>query len=283
LAPIGYANENTPVVGVAMGPGDRGPLALHVLLREEVPEFLAALAGLAWLEPFEIQRLVIGDTRAIARPTLGGDSLGEGVHGGRSGTFGCLVEDPMGDPYLVSCNHVIAGLNSRKRGIDLVWQPSSSDGGGPRSQIGVLHDFAPIVFGGTTPNSIDAALVKPDDARDASSGIRSLGPVNGTLSPIPYRLKVHKMGWKTNLTDGTFLYRTNFIHKYATAGDALFENQLGIVGSRQAFSDDGDSGAMVLTDTGEAVGLLFVDAPDISMSFANPARDVFDYFGVTPV
>ena len=280
---IGVPQDFRPVVGVALRFENEGEKTVCVFVAKELKGLPEVLADALNLRRFRIEQVVTGAIVPNARPAIGSDSLGEGVKGGSSGTFGCLVEDAVGEKFILSCNHVMSKVNSGVKGVDPVWQPSSRDGGSGSDRIGVFSDFAPIVFGGIVANEIDAALAKPDDTSCATGGLRGLGQINGTSSPTPYRSPVEKVGWKTKHTKGTMLYRTSFVQHYPGYGDALFEDQLGIVGLAGRFSDNGDSGSIVVNTAHEAVGLVFADAPDINMTFANPIRKVFNYFGISPV
>lgn len=283
LSAFDYSNESSPVVGVALGPNDKDALAITVFLRVNVDGFVRFLSESLRLQEFPLLQLTTGTINPSSRPAVGGESIGEGAKKGQSGTFGCLVEDAVGARFLLSCNHVLCKLNSGARGSDPVWQPSSKDGGTASDRIGVLHDFAPITLGGVIVNHIDAALALPDDASQVIDGLVRIGTIQGTAPSIPYRMPVSKVGSNTKYTEGHFLYRTDFIQSYPGFGDALFERQVGIVGTHGDFSKDGDSGALVVNSKKEAVGLVFADAAEINMSFANPVYQVFDYFGVSPV
>jgi hypothetical protein len=250
--------------------------------RQDIDGFSVAIRDILQLRDFRITQRTTGEIVLNSRPALGGDSLGEGAFGGESGTFGCLVEDAANNPFLLTCNHVLSDANNGKSG-DPVWQPSEKDGGSPASQIGILHDFAPIKFGGVAVNYIDAALVRPINQSDVGGGLRRLGQINGTAAALSYKTPVEKVGWKTKYTKGTYLYKTSFSQSYPGGRDALFLDQLGIVGLTGDFSRDGDSGSLVVNNNREAVGLVFAEASDINMTFANPIKKVFNYFGVTPV
>lgn len=283
LKSAGVTPTESPVNGVALGIEEDGVPAITLLLREDFPEFSLAISGLLELTEFRIRQLVIGETTLNNRPALGGESLGAGATHGESGTFGCLVEDAARDQYILSCHHVLSPLNGGRAGLDPIWQPSSKDGGTSTDEIGVLYAFAPIVFGGFVPNDFDAALAKPTAYSDVTSGLLSLGYVSGTCSSLPYRTAVEKYGWRTKHTKGTFLFKTSYLQHYPGHGDALFRDQLGIVGWTSAFSKGGDSGSLVINGSREAVGLVFAEASDIDMTFANPIDKIFNYFGVTPV
>lgn len=282
LSKFNFSPRETPVIGVALSLEEKGSMEISIFLRKEIHGFSEFLTETLKLRDFRVRQHTTGIISASGRPTVGGESLGEGATNGKSGTFGCLVEDAAGDHFLLSCNHVLSDVNSGNKGNDVVWQPSFKDGGRAKDRIGILHDFAHINIGGVQSNEIDAALAKPDIPSDAKDGLRTIGTINGTASHFPYRMSVEKIGWKTNQTSGTFLYRTSFINHYKGHGDALFEDQLGIVGTTGKFSEDGDSGAVVINGKKEAVGLVFANAADIDMTFANRINKVFSYFGVTP-
>ncbi|HXL63721.1 MAG TPA: hypothetical protein VN938_01550 [Xanthobacteraceae bacterium] len=63
----------------------------------------------------------------------------------------------------------------------------------------------------------------------------------------------------------------------------MFERQLGIVTSRGLFSDQGDSGAIVLDMNDAAVGLVANGSSLNKVSFANPIEPILRHFGVAPV
>lgn len=283
LGQFGFTPKSSPINGVSLTLEDNGELGVCIFLEKEVEGLSGFLMKEMNIEKFPIHQLVIGRTRITGRPAVGGESLGEGRYRGQSGTFGCLVEDAAGSKSILTCNHVVSEVNKGIIGSDVIWQPSHGDGGTGADKIGMLHDFSKIAFGGIVPNQIDAALAVPDSQGDVAGGIMSLGTINGTASKVSYRTSVEKYGWKTKKTDGHFLYLTSFIQNYPGHGDALFVDQLGIVGSMGAFSNDGDSGSLVINSHHEAVGLIFADSPDTGITFANPISQVFNYFGVAPV
>jgi hypothetical protein len=282
LESFGLNVYESPVNGISIGIDRNRELSLFIFLEYQAEGLAEYLSESLHLKEFRLQQLVIGKTRTTSRPAEGGDSLGQGVPFGNSGTFGCLVEDAAGDERLLSCAHVLSDINSGNIGLDEVWQPSAKAGGSYADRIGVLADYAPIQIGGVVPNMIDAALADPYQTGDVIDGIKTLGAINGTATSIPYRQSVQKYGWKTKKTDGRIIFRTSFLQNYPGIGDALFVDQLGIVGSTGYFSDDGDSGSLVLNDRNEAVGLIFADSPDTGITFANPISEVFNYFGVIP-
>src|SRR6185503_18251972 len=116
---------------------ENGRFVVYILLIHDVPGFSTAVRETLGLLDFPIQQLVTGSIVLTVRPSRGGESIGEGKPHGESGTFGCLVEDSAGDPFILSCHHVLAQLNAGTKGVDPVWQPSFKDGGTAKDQIGV--------------------------------------------------------------------------------------------------------------------------------------------------
>jgi hypothetical protein len=280
LGNFGYEPADSPIVGVALHKNDKGTFEVFLFLTKSIKGIAGSVADFLQVGEVPIRDLVTGRIRPTSRPAIGGESLGEGASSGESGTFGALVKDAAGKELLLTCNHVVALANAGVKGASVIWQPSAKDGGTSTDRIGILHDIEPLAIGGTVANAFDAAVVEPDATHFAKAGLKVLGALAGTAGGLGYRTSVRKYGWKTSRTDGTFLYRTSFVQHYAGVGDALFVDQLGIVGTHGNFSDGGDSGAIVVNTSQEVVGLLFADAPDISMSFASPIQPVLTRFGI---
>ncbi len=89
------------------------------------------------------------------RPAQPGASIGH--YQTTAGTFGAVVWDRRtGEPYILSCNHVLAnatsGHDGRAKVGDPVVQPGAADGGTvERDQIAVLERFVPIRMSGRVP------------------------------------------------------------------------------------------------------------------------------------
>jgi hypothetical protein len=224
-----------------------------------------------------------GIIHTCTRPVQGGDSIGR--PGGPTGTCACLVEDAqtIGRQYLLTCNHVVAGLNKGRKMKDEVWQPSEEDGGSMADRIGILANFKRISFGSESSNLIDAAICKPDHVNDIRSGLRRLGPVLGYVPKPQLNTAVKKEGRSSGVTRGKLrLKNLTHIVRYDSGEEAIFEEQLGIIGTDEAgpFATRGDSGALVIDESGNAVGLLFAVAGGVDISFANPIKTVLDEFRV---
>ena len=275
--------ERPPIVGVGVGETDNGNPRIEFLTT--VPDEALMVPNLLYsLQiqkiPFQVTRT--GRIRACARPARGGDSIGH--PNGITGTLGALVEDKNHRKFILSCNHVIADVNRGNKGADEIWQPGKKDGGKAKDKIGTLHDFKTLNLGGTVPNDIDAAICTEASPGTVAAGIRSLGTITGIDANPPLRTKVRKEGRTTKVTAGVLrIKRLSMIVTYPDGNDALFDEQFAIIGSstKTYFAEQGDSGAIVIDDKDQAIGLLIADSDGIDISYANPIKPVLDYFGVT--
>lgn len=279
---VGPPDIPSPVLGVGIGEAATGDERIVLLTEVETGAFDAkALVISMGLEGVQVEEIRGGRAISTARPAEGGESLGHS--NGDTGTFGCLVKNGANVLFLLSCNHVIAALNKGQKGVDAVWQPGMKDGGSVNSRIGVLDDFAKIITGGHMSNRIDAALCKPDQVGDVSSKITSIGALSGAQS-ISLGASVRKSGAKTGLTKGKIrLNNLSVIVDYPGGVQALFDGQLGIIGTEvgKNFSDQGDSGSIVVDDQNCAVGLLISCLSGVDLTIANPIQEVLAHFQVT--
>ena len=216
-----------------------------------------------------------------ARPAKGGDSLSLDSNP-PTGTFGCLVKNEQNEKFILSCNHVMANLNSATRGTDVVWQPGYDDGGKSSDKIGTLSDFKDIQFGAISGNDIDAAICKPDDETDVESGLRKCGALKGIVSNPDFNIRVRKEGWMTGRTDGELhIKNLSVIVEYDGGQKALFDGQMAIIGSTAAdFSKQGDSGSVIIDEDNKVIGLLFATASGIDLTYVNPIEAVLGHFGM---
>jgi len=205
-----------------------------------------------------------------------------------AGTIGCRVTDAQGNVYALSNNHVYADENSASIG-DAVIQPGTFDGGlSPADDIGTLDAYIGIDFAGGD-NTVDAAIAEiiidnvdgvytprvgnatPDDGY----GIPSSTPTAAELGQA-----VQKYGRTTSLTKGAITGINAIVNVGYSSGTARFVNQIVIKGTRGKFSNAGDSGSLVVTQSGnEPVGLLF--AGGANLTIANPIDAVLGAFDVT--
>lgn len=224
----------------------------------------------------EIKAMATYNTRVKHRPVVpAGVSIGNGREN-TSGTLGAVVVK-NGIRYMLSNNHVLARQNRAQIGEQIV-QPGRADTRGvPTDEVAILSAFKPVSF--TSPNRIDAALAR-------YTGYHSYSMVDNAFAPSknPIQastgMKVMKLGRTTGFTQGTIV-ATNVSLKVDFNGQtAVFENQIYIKGDYEEFLKAGDSGSLLVSQSGNRpVGLLFAGGE--GSAFANPIQDVLNYFGVT--
>ena len=200
-----------------------------------------------------------------------------------SGTIGCRVTDGT-NVYALSNNHVYALENAAPIG-SRVLQPGTYDAKPPCSVrsadvIGTLAAFEPISFGGL--NIIDAAI-----ALSSTANLGNATPANGYGIPksIPATAylgqAVQKYGRTTSLTKGTVTAINATVDVGYSSGTARFVDQI-IVQSSTAFIGAGDSGSLLVTDSGRnPVGLLFAGDQTGTYAVANRIDLVLGAFDVT--
>ncbi|MDE0055039.1 MAG: hypothetical protein OXT64_12420 [Gammaproteobacteria bacterium] len=212
-------------------------------------------------------------------PVPGGVSIGH--YKVSAGTLGCLVETP-GALCILSNNHVLANTNAGVPGDDIL-QPGPHDlaAGSSARRIAGLTDYEPLRFGSAV-NHIDAAIAALDDPNSAIPSIMGIGrhanpPVAAFLNQ-----SVAKHGRTTGLTFGKVVDISFDGNVRYSSRVAYFEDQIAIIGESGPFSDDGDSGSLVLDSPGSrAVGLLF--AGDGSHTLANRIQPILNRFNGTIV
>ena len=208
------------------------------------------------------------------RPALGGCSVGHWL--GSTGTMATAVYDllpgstirtkrsGLGIPrrfYMLSNNHVLANSNVAAPG-DPILQPGPYQGGRyPADVIGRLSRFMPIVYEGRdTPrrlhrNLVDAAIAEaPFDQIDRE--VQWIGRPRGwrRVGQDDVDLVVQKTGSTTHLTFGRIVATSVTVDvDYPNGRVARFRDQI----LTTPMSEPGDSGSLVMTMEGEAIGLLF--------------------------
>jgi hypothetical protein len=194
-----------------------------------------------------------------------------------SGTYGCRLRDPVTrNVYALSNGHVF-GFTP----FNYITQPSASDElpinillfGCPtfpiieQNIIGQTEQVAPIVFDGTTPNLVDAAI--------AFSGPNYIGtstlsdgygtPRSTTVAPSLGQ-KVQKYGRTTGYRTGRVIGVNATQTIGYDQGSAFFIRQIEVIGDPDVqvpFGGPGDSGSLVVDDQRRPVGLLFAGSAQV--------------------
>src|SRR5271169_520122 len=214
-----------------------------------------------------------------------------------AGTLGSLVTDDKENVYILSNNHVMARLNAGAVG-ETIQHSAKLDTFGCLNltsfQVGSLSAFAPLVFGGVS--TVDAAIARTDATKtDAKGTILDVGVVNPQTKLPQLLLLVRKAGRTTGDTHGLVVSINSQVNvRYSNGLVTTFNNQIMMIGLTPVafFSQPGDSGSLVVTDTGNRgltpnrpVGLLFaggvrrfsirgIPLGTYAVTFANPINAV---------
>jgi hypothetical protein len=188
--------------------------------------------------------------------------------------------------YALSNNHVYALENWAGIGSKIL-QPGRYDvscATNSADVIGKLTGFVHIDFSLTADNVVDAAiaLCSSDNLDNKTPsdgyGIPASSPVAAALSA-----QVQKYGRTTALTKGQITGVDVTIYVGYSTGTARFIDQI-LVQSRKAFIKAGDSGSLLVTESGcSPVGLLFAGNANGTYAFANPIGPVLSAFGVSSI
>lgn len=206
-----------------------------------------------------------------------------------AGTLGAFVERGS-HALILSNNHVLANEDHASHG-DAVLQRAVVDGGrDPEDRIGSLRNRVRLKK--SVPNFVDAALADFDTTLGHDAGLlRGIAGKDRRLAGLGPKFLdegelVHKVGRTTGATTGrvTAFELDNLVISYGV-GNLRFDGQIEIDGTgARAFSDGGDSGALIVNDGMEAVGLLFAGsdvggANGRGLTYANPMHRVLKALG----
>jgi hypothetical protein len=218
--------------------------------------------------------------RTMIRPGPPGCSVGFEAAGVpvMAGTFGALVKRGS-RRFILSNNHVLANENRLPIGA-ITFQPGLLDAGAPASSgaIGKLSAF--VELRSVQPNLVDCAISEIDNPGLVTNSIIRIGVPKG-VTAAQNNMIVHKFGRTTGYSVGFVDSTMMDVRVDYPAGELVFEDQIIIKGlNGQAFSADGDSGALIVErNTSRAIGLLFAGSP--SHTIANHIGDVFQALNVS--
>jgi hypothetical protein len=229
--------------------------------------------------PPVITALAAGET-SRARPLRPGVSI---AHVDVSaGTLGAFVT-VGGRLHVLSNFHVLAGSPDARIG-DAVVQPGPADGGrAPRDRVGTLAMLVELVPGEVA--RVDAALALLDD--DTVDLAYPTGPVTRTAVALGGE-RVTKIGRTTAVTTGrvTAIELDDIVVGYGDGlGDLRFDDQIEVESTGPGpFSRGGDSGSLVHTPDGVALGLLFAGSETggdngTGLTYLNPIDTVLAALG----
>ena len=272
------------VAGIAVALKPNGKPFIQIYKeKDDVPDLPTELDGVevesvttGVLEPYDHD-----PTHRYPRPVPIGVSAG--LAGVATGTLGARVTDGT-NSYVLSNNHVLAGINSAAAG-DPIISPGDADGGSdPDDRIATLTAFQQIDFDGGD-NVMDAAIALTSAANvGTATDDYGYGNPSTVTAEASLGLAVQKVGRTTGFQQGT-VAGTNvsvdvcylLLFEFCLQ-EARFVGQISI--SPGPFSAPGDSGSLVVTQGGnQPVGLLFAGGDGLTI--ANPIDAVLQRFGVS--
>jgi hypothetical protein len=246
----------------------------------EIPPFLT-IGGTKYptdVEAIHRFRPHLGYKEREEPPAKCGSSISARTYG-LTGTIGAVVLLEDGNKRcILSNNHVLASTDRLSPGEDIL-QPGLADAqGDPHNtyRLGSLERAIPIRIGGT--NTVDAAVAWVYD------GAVTVSHHEFTIVPEPRHpakgMGVMKEGRSTGLRNGTIVDvdwagPVDYTGLGGT-GTAWFEQQILIQGDQGVFSDEGDSGSLVVhRESKNPLGLL-LGGSESGYTIANPILEVMD-------
>lgn len=175
------------------------------------------------------------------------------------GTFSSLIYY-KDKPYILGCWHVLAGRNANFG--DVIIHPGKGDSADPL-EVGTLFWYA-------LTKKLDIAISRPADIDMFSPDSRCFGPLN-VQGRILQNLRVKKCGRTTEATYGNIEYTDAIVrvsHNQYPQGSFIFENQI----VARIRCDLGDSGALLLDDKNQIIGLLI--GGNTEMGFFNKYSEI---------
>lgn len=228
-----------------------------------------------------------GNPRWFSRPVPIGVSTGVSFPGGacNGGTIACRLKGklPDGTPalFLLSCNHVLAGVNLAPLRSPVL-QPGKVDNGcieDLKSSLGTLTAFKQLQFGGLV-NRCDAAIVQTDETLVSNAtppdgyGVPSCVVLNPTVG-----MQVQKVGRTSKRTFGRITGVNTTVVIMHAGGSVLFTGQITVANRAPSsvFTQPGDSGSLLVSDPGRnPVGLLMAGNSTGTLGICNRFSDVQD-------
>lgn len=211
----------------------------------------------------------------MANPINGGVSVGPcalDIYG----TLGVVVL--YRETYMILSNTHVLAPNLDPEG-ELITQPGNGRGGNcPDTIVGTFN----IGFLGQ-PSNVDAALAVIQYRFAIRGEILTIGPLSGTDVTFPGDY-VAKYGCTTHFTTGRVVSDCMTVKiNYPIFGVQIFYDQLRIANDVQGlpFAAPGDSGAILVNEDREAVGLIFGGDVSKGYAVANPIQDVMRAFHMT--
>ena len=202
-----------------------------------------------------------------------------------AGTLGCFVEAGDGNICILSNNHVLANENDAQTG-DPILQPGPLDGGqDPGDLVARLESFVPLKTGAA--NTVDCAIAAVESGVDLDlATLTGLGTLSGSLQDISDSSTLAKVGRTTGATRGSITaFEVDGVVVSYGIGSLTFDQQIEIDNVSGPFSNGGDSGSLIVDDSGKAVALLFAGSDQggnkgLGLTYGNHIDNVLNALNV---
>ncbi len=207
------------------------------------------------------------------RPVKGGIQIGNGT--GALGTLGCVAKRTSDNATVILSNHHVMfasgkGVGDKIGQADFCESCCCSCG-----EIGTIA--AGTVPTGGVAGRVDGAIATLKAGIGSIQEINIIGVIKGTTAAVPLET-VRKVGRTTGLTTGIV---TEIASPATSSVGSVFTNQVRIrpVDGVPKFSDNGDSGSVIVNAGNKVVALLW--GGNTGPSVANNIADVLAAFGIT--
>ena len=181
-----------------------------------------------------------------------------------SGTIACIVKKISKNKiryFILSNNHVLSDDNKVPIGSYII-QPSDEDNGSIiYDKVAILSKYVPSkkkILPNWPINYMDCAIAELTDKYRASNKIATLGSFKG-VNKATLGLKVKKVGMVTGVTEGEVITIGVTSEVDGAYGKYIYKNQI----DAKLDNKHGDSGAIVVNDNNEAVGLFFAGSDTV--------------------
>ncbi len=256
-----------------------GRLALRIYVKQKLPPYFVdylvpATLDIPHIGEIELDVIEVGDVQPQvfsekARPLIPG--CGVSHPNVRAGTLGCIVISNHfpDDKYILSNLHVLANEGLGNIG-DSILQPAVEDGGTiEMDSVAQLSRFHPLDYGEGYPNEIDAAIAKIFSEVEVNPKLRETEVLpEKVTNRIQLGDIVHIVGRTSGRSYAKVIdvnYRFTMRMKSPfNSSEKLhvgFKNQI----LCENYSDFGDSGALVLNNSDEVIGLHMAGSPLVSI------------------
>ncbi len=190
------------------------------------------------------------------------------------GTLGAIVRDRRTGVPMALTNFHVACIDDGCRVGDRMVQPGIPDGGDPQTQ-----EFGSLTRARLTENT-DGAVITLDPGREWQSSVQGIGDVAGVVAAM-IGATAQKCGRTTGCTYGTVgsTDATLSLDYGDGIGVRTLRRQVRIdtdASQSPRFSEQGDSGSVIMDMQRRVLGLLFGGSTDGSTTFANPITVALD-------